>query len=353
MIRGLLIVLLAIVAGWHKPVLAIQNDVAGAGSSFASGVILEWAQAFMADVKGRVNVAYKSSNSGDGLRSVTARTVDFAISDIPLTEADLRHDDLVQFPLVIGAVVPIANIPGVAQGQLRLSGQVVADIYMGVIKFWDDPAIRSLNDMSLPHLAIVPFHRADNSGSSYTFTYYLSKSSDQWRKIAGIGSRLKWPEASKAVKGGDAMKHNVLSTSGALGYLEYGQALRAEVLRVSLKNRSGNFVAANVQSIRAATNILTWSRKSYYETIVDLPGQDSWPILAISYGLIHSTKTDDDDIKDTVSFMDWIYHHGASIAKRNDLLPIENTKLIQQIETTWMGLRNGSGRQVWSLSEHP
>ena len=332
----------------HISAFAADNSIVGAGSSLASAIVQDWSKAFAAQSQNPLQVTYLPSSSGEGIRSITTRSVDFGVSDIPLTAADLSHDDLIQFPLSISAVVPIYHLPAAGDRPLKLSASVLADIYLGKITYWDDQEIIANNpSIHLPHTAIVPFHRADNSGTSYTFTYYLAKNSETWSRTAGIGSRLNWPIKGAGVKSGSGMKQSVQETIGSIGYLEYGQAVSANISRITLKNSSGEFVEANLDSIKAASQRLEWARNSFYEILVDVRGKDCWPILAVSYGLIHKTSGAQSKTKSTIEFMHWIYHHGQVIAQQNNLLPLENQKLIQQIETVWSELRDESGKQLW------
>ncbi len=253
----------------------------GAGSSFAAPIVNLWGAAFAK--LHHIEVQYHSVGSGDGIRSVAGRTVDFAMTDVPLTQADLAKDDLVQYPLVISAIVPVANVPGIEASQLRMSGPLLAQIFLGKISSWHAPELRSLNpDLALPDLPINVIHRSDTSGSTFVFTYYLSKVSQEWSGQLGIGSLLDWP-TGESVRGNEGVAEAVSHTAGAIGYVERSHALEAGLSQIRLDNGAGRLAAASEESINAALADATFSRPSYYEIAVSRGGDRAWPIVGISY----------------------------------------------------------------------
>jgi phosphate transport system substrate-binding protein len=325
--------------------IAAEPEVEGAGSSFTAFVMQTWAQKFEAQHK--IAVHYQSVGSGEGIRRVSANSVDFAMTDIPLTQTELVQGDLVQFPLVVGAIVPVVNLPNIGPGQLRLSGAVLADIFLGKIDKWNDPALRALNPgLELPALPISVIHRTDGSGTSFVFTHYLSKVSAEWQERLGVGSRLLWPSGNGA-KGNDGVSQNVRDTAGAIGYVEYTYALKYGLTTIRLGNKAGKFVAPNETTIRAALASTTWSRPSYYEVVTDRAGEDSWPIVGVSFALVRRSQASLEDARETLSFMDWVYRDGAAAAAENRYVPLDDKILVKRIETTWKEIKDGSGQAVW------
>lgn len=325
--------------------LPVNADIAGAGSSFTALVMQDWTQKF--EFEHKVAVRYASAGSGEGIRRITANSVDFAMTDIPLTQTELIQADLVQFPLVVGAIVPVVNLPNIVSGELRFSGAVLADIYLGKIVSWSDPALRALNPgANLPELPISVVYRADGSGTSFVFTHYLSKVSVEWQDRLGVGSRLLWPTGTGA-KGNEGVSQKVRETAGAIGYVEYTYALKFGLTTVRLGNKAGKFVAPNEESARAALASTTWSRPSYYEIVTDRAGEESWPIVGVSFALINKNPSNPDDARETFGFMDWIYRDGAAAAAENHYIPLGDKTLIKRIETTWKEVKDRSGQPLW------
>ncbi|HYA76354.1 MAG TPA: phosphate ABC transporter substrate-binding protein PstS [Burkholderiaceae bacterium] len=325
--------------------LAADPEVIGAGATFPAPAIEAWARQFSRE--SRVKLVYRSVGSAEGILRVTARSADFAMTDVPLTRAELAQDDLMQFPVIAGAIVPVVNIPGIGDNELRLSGQLLADLYLGKITTWDDPAIKALNSqLSLPHLPVRVVHRADGSGTSFVFTYYLSAVSTAWDEHLGIGSRLVWPVGSGA-KGSEGVSEAVRDTAGAIGYVEYAYSLEHKLARVQLRNRSGRFVHASEAGVGAALASARWSRPGYYEVPVDREGNESWPIVGISFFLIHKSQEDSRVAVATLNFLHWIYAHGADLAHRLNYLPLGDPSLIRQIESSWDEIRDDRGNVLW------
>ena len=327
------------------PARAADIDVKGAGSTFSAPAIEAWARQF--GQESGVTVSYHAGGSGEGIRRVTAHALEFAVTDVPLTEAELKQDDLLQFPVVVGAVVPVVNLPGVGDGALRLTGVVLADIYLGQITRWDDPAIRALNPgLALPGLPIQVVHRADGSGTSFIFTYYLSKVSQDWEGRLGIGSRLIWP-AGRGVQGSGGVADMVHDTEGAIGYVEQAYAVQHGLASVALRNKAGRYVRADESAVRAALASARWSRPGYYEVLVDRDGEASWPIVGISFALVHLGQEDVADGAATLSFFHWVYVKGAQLAASLHYISLDDSSLIGRIESSWNEIHDDKGEHVW------
>jgi phosphate transport system substrate-binding protein len=320
-------------------------EVVGAGASFPAPAVEAWGQAFARGHEARV--VYRSVGSGEGIRRATARTADFAMTDVPLTQAELRQDDLMQFPVVAGAVVPVVNVPGVGDGALKLTGPVLARIYLGQITRWNEPPLQELNPgLALPELPIQVVHRADGSGTSFVFTYYLSTVEPQWREALGIGSRLHWPVGTGA-KGNEGVAAAVRAASGSIGYVEYTYAVQYGLAAAQLLNRAGAYLRAGEPGVRAALAAARWSRPGYYEVLVDRGCAGCWPIVGVSFALVHRRQDSLEDGAATLEFLRWVLEHGAQAALELQYVPLEDARLVARIESSWNGIRDGRGRNVW------
>jgi phosphate transport system substrate-binding protein len=335
----------ALVALFLTGTALAADEVVGAGSSFTALVMQAWTQQFEAGHKAAVR--YRSVGSGEGIRRVTANSVDFAVTDIPLTQVELVQADLIQFPLVVGAIVPVVNLPHIAPGELHLSGAVLGDLFLGKISHWNDPALRSLNPgLELPDLPVSVVHRSDGSGTTFVFTHYLSKTNAEWQDRLGVGSRLNWP-TGKGAKGNEGVTFGVQETAGAIGYVEYTYAVNNRLTTAKLLNRAGKFVAAGEISIRAALASTTWARPSYYEVVTDRAGDDSWPIVGVSFVLLHKSQGNLDDARETLTFIDWIYRDGGAAAADNHYVPLDDKGLIKRIESGWKDIKDDAGQPAW------
>jgi phosphate transport system substrate-binding protein len=325
---------------------AADLEVIGAGASFPAPAIEAWAAQY--SKAARLSLLYRSVGSGEGIRRVTARAADFGMTDVPLTQAELLQDDLMQFPVLVGAIVPVVNLPGVDDGQLRLTGAVLADIYLGRISRWNDAALKELNpQLALPDLPIRVVHRADGSGSSFVYTYYLSSQSPEWQERLGIGSRLLWP-AGIGAEGNEGVALAVQGTPGAIGYVEYTYAVEHQLVTAQLRNQAGRFVRAGEAGVRAALASAHWQRPGYYEVLVDREGEDSWPIVGASFVLIHKRQDDADSGRATLSFLYWVYSQGALAARKLHYVPLEDAALIGRIESSWNQIHDDQDRVLWT-----
>lgn len=320
-------------------------DVSGLGATFPQPFI----NAVINDFQAQSNIAvrYKGLGSAEGIKRITAKTVDFAGTDIPLTDSELRNDDLIQIPLIAGGIVPVVNLSGVPANQLRLSGEVLADIYLGKLTKWNDARILELNpNLNLPNKSIVVVHREDGSGTSFTFTYYLSKVSLDWDQRFGIGSRILWPVGIGA-KGNDGVAQMVAKTEGSIGYVEYRFAEKYQLSSVNLKNRSGNFVSPNLASFESAFATAEWNRANFYQILTDTNGEKNWPIVAVSYLLVHQKQDVNLEKDETLKFIDWMYKNGTHRAHQESYILINQEPVISQIK---LSLRSLSGTKNNSIN---
>ena len=304
---------------WSLSGLVLAQDVTGAGASFPAPIYAKWADAYHKATGARIN--YQSVGSGAGIKQITAKTVDFGASDAPLTDEQLAKDGLIQFPTVIGGVVPVVNIKGVAPGQLKLTGTVLGDIYLGKVTKWNDPAIAALNPgLALPDAAIAPVTRADGSGTSFLFTNYLSKTNAEWKDKVGEGTTVKWPTGVGG-KGNEGVSAFVQRLPNAIGYVEYAYAKQNKMSYVLLKNKDGHFAAPDDDTFKAAAAGADWS-KSFYQVLTNQPGKDSWPITGATFILMHKVQDKPAAGMSTLKFFDWAYAQGDKTATDLDYVPL-------------------------------
>jgi len=323
-------------------------EVIGAGASFPAPALEAWAERYSHETG--VRLLYRSVGSAEGIRRVTARSADFAVTDVPLTQAELSQDDLLQFPLLVGAVAPVVNVPGIVDGQLRLDGALLADIYLGRITRWDADAIKALNPgRELPALPIVVVHRGDGSGTSFVFTYYLSATSAAWQDRLGIGSRLVWP-IGIAATGSEGVAQAVHDTVGAIGYIETAYAAGRGLATVQVRNKAGHYARPGRAGTQAALAAARWTRAGYYEILVDRDGDDVWPIVGVSFVLIHRRQEVRADALATLNFLRWIYARGGEIAQPLQYVTLDDAALVARIEASWTEMRDGDGRALWSAA---
>jgi phosphate transport system substrate-binding protein len=332
---------------WSMAFAAFGSDVEvdGAGASFPAPVMRAWAAQYAQ--QGKIDIQYRSVGSGEGIRRLTSRSVQFAMTDMPLTQWELTQNNLLQFPVVVGAVVPVVNLPNVGPGQLRLSGEVLADIFLGDITEWNAPALRALNPgVELPNLAISVVYRAESSGTSFVFTRYLSRVSKSWQRRPGTGSRLLWPVGT-GVRGNEGMVQAVRSSIGTIGYVESSYLPQNNVSSVRLSNQSGHFVLPDARNVADTVAAIKWTRASFYEVVSDRGGETTWPIVGISFALVPTDPKDVTVAAATFDFFDWIYRQGASLAAERHYVPLTEGALVQRIEASWASVRDASGRTLW------
>ncbi len=318
----------ALMAG---PVLAA--DITGAGATFPYPVLSKWSTDY--SVLNGVKVNYQSIGSGGGIAQIKAGTVDFGASDKPLPPDELAQAGLAQFPIVIGGVVPVVHIEGVAPGQVKLTGPVLADIFLGKIQKWNDPAITGLNPgLKLGEAAISVVHRSDGSGTTFNFANYLSKVSEEWKSKVGEGTSIQWP-VGVGGKGNEGVAEYVKQIKNSIGYVELAYALQSKMAWAAMKNRAGNFVGPSLETFQAAAGSADWTKaKDFYLVITDAPGPNSWPIAASSFVLMYKQPKDEARSKTALEFFKWALEKGQAQAKALDYVALPDA-LVKQIEAYW------------------
>jgi phosphate transport system substrate-binding protein len=312
---------------------AHAQNVTGAGASFVYPVMSKWSADYNAATKKKVN--YQSIGSGGGIAAIKGGTVDFGSSDAPLKPDDLAKSGLVQFPSVIGGVVPVVNIPGVTAGKLRLDGPVLADIFLGKVTTWNDPAIAALNPgLALPALKIYVAHRSDGSGTTFNFANYLSKVSPAWKQKVGEGTTVRWPVGIGG-KGNEGVAALVKQLKGGIGYVELSYALQGRMAYASMKNAAGKFVLPGDESFAAAAASADWAgSKDFYLVITNAPGDASWPITATNFILMPRKPKNGATAKAAQQFFGWVYANGDEAARKLDYVPLP-AALVKQVEAYW------------------
>ncbi|MGH8796746.1 MAG: phosphate ABC transporter substrate-binding protein PstS [Caldimonas sp.] len=299
--------------------MALAQDVTGAGASFPAPIYAKWADAYNKATGARIN--YQSVGSGAGIKQINSKTVDFGASDAPLKDDELTKAGLVQFPMVIGGVVPVVHIAGIAPGQLKLSGQVLGDIYLGKITKWNDAALKALNPgVALPDAAIAVVRRADGSGTSFNFTNYLSKVNAEWKTKVGEGTAVNWPTGAGG-KGNEGVSAFVQRLPNSIGYVEYAYAKQNKMAYTMLQNQAGNYVSPDDASFKAAAANADWN-KTFYQVLTGQPGKDSWPITAATFILMHKVQDKPAAGVASLKFFDWAYAHGDKMAADLDYVPM-------------------------------
>jgi phosphate transport system substrate-binding protein len=325
---------------------AYAVDVTGAGATFPNPVYQKWAEAYKATANTAIN--YQSVGSGAGIKQIEAGTVDFGASDKPLEQDELQKNDLVQFPAVIGGIVPIVNLPGIKSGEMRLTGTVLGAIYLGKVKTWDDPAIKELNPkVKLPNTPINVVHRADGSGTTYNFTYYLGAVDADWQDKVGANTAVDWPTGVGG-KGNEGVSALVQQTPGSIGYVEIAYALQNNLTTTAMTNRDGAVVEPKLSAFQAAAANADWASAPGYKLILaNQPGKDSWPITAATFILVHGKATDAEKTKAVLSFYDWSFKNGQKMAEELLYVPLPEP-LVKMIEKTWeSSIKTADGKPVW------
>ena len=321
------------------------DSVTGAGASFPAPIYSKWAEAYNKATGNQIN--YQSVGSGAGIKQIKEKTVDFGASDMPLKDDDLAAAGLVQFPTVIGGVVPVIHVEGVKPGQLKLTGAVLADIYLGKVTKWNDAAITALNPgVKLPDAVITPVHRADGSGTSFIFTNYLSKVNAEWKAKVGEGAAVNWPANGLAGKGNEGVAQNVQRLPNSIGYVEYAYAKQSKMDYVQLKNAAGNFVEPDDLTFKAAAAGADWT-KSFYQLLTEQQGKDSWPITGATFILMHTAQDKPAQATASLKFFDWAYANGDKAAADLDYVALPDA-LKALIHTKWTAIKDTAGKTVAS-----
>jgi phosphate transport system substrate-binding protein len=312
---------------------ALAADVTGAGASFVYPVMSKWSADYAKATGKQVN--YQSIGSGGGIAQIKAGTVDFGSSDAPLKPEELEKFGLAQFPSVIGGVVPVINVPGVASGAMKLDGDILADIFLGKITMWNDPRIVAINGgLQLPARKITVVHRSDGSGTTFNFVNYLSKVSAAWKQQVGEGTSVKWPTGIGG-KGNEGVAAYVKQIVGGIGYVELSYALQNKMAYSRLKNAAGNYIVPSDDSFSAAASSAEWGdARDFYLVMTNAPGEKSWPITATNFILMYKQPKNASGAKEAKAFFQWAYENGDAQAKALDYVPLPEA-LVQQIEGYW------------------
>jgi phosphate transport system substrate-binding protein len=329
--------------------VASAADISGAGATFPYPLYAKWADIYKKDTG--IGLNYQSIGSGGGIKQIKARTVTFGASDMPLEPKDLTAAGLVQFPTVVGGSVPVVNLDGIGPGDIKLDGPTLADIYLGKITKWDDPAIKKLNPgVKLPSNAIVVVHRSDGSGTTFIFTNYLSKVSPKWASDVGSSTAVEWPTGIGA-KGNEGVSNNVQQTKGAIGYVEYAYALENKMASVDMVNKNGKTVKPSAAAFQAAAAHADWGKSDHFHVILtDEPGPDTWPIAGATFILMPEQPADPAAAATALKFFSWAYAKGGKTAEELDYVPLPQP-VVEQIENMWKAsIKGPDGKPVYSAS---
>ncbi|MBI1422379.1 MAG: phosphate ABC transporter substrate-binding protein PstS [Gammaproteobacteria bacterium] len=325
------------------------SRINGAGATFPYPVYAKWAEKY-ANEKG-VKLNYQSIGSGGGIKQIKAKTVDFGASDAPLKAKDLDEVGLMQFPMVMGGVVPVVNVPGIKAGEMKISPEVLAEIYLGKIKKWDDAKIKHDNpQLKLPSSTITVVHRSDGSGTTWVYTNYLTKVSKEWAEKVGNDKAVAWPTGVGG-KGNEGVASYVKRIKGSIGYVEYAYALQNKMSYAQLRNHDGHYVAPTSENFQAAAAGADWEHApGFYMVLTDQPGANSWPITGATFILVYKNQDKPEVGKEVLKFFDWSYHHGGEMAEKLDYVPMPE-KVVKLVEETWAKeIKGADGKAIWSAS---
>jgi len=337
----------AIAAAIAYPAIAI--DISGAGATFPYPIYAKWADAYKKETGNGLN--YQSIGSGGGIKQITAKTVTFGATDMPLKPEQLAKDGLVQFPTVIGGDIPVVNLQDIKSGDLKLDGPTLAKIFLGEIKAWNDPAIQKLNPSAkLPSQAIVVVHRSDGSGTTFIWTDYLSKVSADWKSKVGANTSVEWPVGIGA-KGNEGVANNVANTKGSIGYVEYAYAKQNKMTTVNMVNKDGKSVAPSAKAFQAAAANADWEKaEGFYVILTDEPGPDSWPIAGATFILIHKQPQDPAAAAEALKFFSWAYAKGDKMAEDLDYVSMPD-KVVTAIQKEWAAkVKDAGGKPLFAAA---
>ena len=320
-------------------------DISGAGATFPYPIYAKWADAYKKQTG--IGLNYQSIGSGGGIKQIGARTVTFGASDMPLQPDQLEKIGVIQFPTVMGGIVPVVNLAGVKANELTIDGPTLARIYMGEIKKWNDPALAKLNPSAkLPDAAIAVVHRSDGSGTTFIFTNYLSKVSGDWKSKVGSNTSVEWPVGIGA-KGNEGVSNNVGNTRGAIGYVETAYAKQNHLTTMKMINKDGKTVSAVPEAIMSAAAGADWARApGFYMIITDSPGAKSWPIAGATFILVPKQPKDPGAAKEALKFFAWAYEKGDEMASSLDYVPMPDS-VVKLIHTHWNEIKGGDGKSVY------
>ena len=321
-------------------------DITGAGATFPYPIYAKWASAYKKETG--VGLNYQSIGSGAGVKQIKAKTVDFGASDAPLKPADLNEFGMMQFPAIIGGVVPVVNLEGFKPGDLKLDGPVLADIFLGVIKNWNDPRIAALNEgITLPNKKITVVRRADGSGTTFLFTDYLAKVSQSWSEQVGVGKAVAWPTGVGG-KGNEGVAAYIQRIKGGIGYVEYAYAKKNALNHVLLKNKTGTFAAPSSETFAAAAANADWEgADGYYVILTDQPGEQSWPITGASFIIVYKAPDNPERVKAALTFYSWAFDNGAAMADELSYVAMPEN-VVENIRSKWASeIKDASGSPLW------
>ena len=321
---------------------ASSSGITGAGASFPAPLYSKWAAEYAKASNVKVN--YQSVGSGAGMKQIEAKTVDFGASDEPLKDEDLKAKGLVQFPTVVGGVVPVINVEGIETGSMVLDGTTLAKIYLGTVTKWNDPAIKALNpDLKLPDAVIAPVRRADGSGTSFNFTNYLSKVNTEWKDKVGEGKAVNWPTGTGG-KGNEGVAAFVSRLPNSIGYVEYAYVKQNNMTYTKMKNAAGNVVAPDDVSFKAAAGSADW-KSSFYQILTNQAADQAWPITAATFIMMHTTQDKPDAAAGTLKFFDWAYSNGDAMSNDLTYVPMpDDVKAI--VRESWANIKDASGNAI-------
>ena len=338
-------------AGAFKSAENIELNITGAGASFPQPIYAKWSYDYNAATGGQVN--YQSIGSSGGIKQIEAKTVDFGASDAPLTPEELEASGLIQFPTVIGGVVPIVNIDGIEPGALKLDGAILADIYLGKISNWNDPTIKAMNpDLTLPDAPITTVFRSDGSGTTFNFTDYLAKVSPDWKDKVGVDKTVKWPTSATGAggKGNEGVSSYVNRMKNSIGYVEYDYAKQNKMSHTALKNAAGNVVQPSAETFAAAGDI-DWSQQAgFYKVITNSETAQAWPIAAATFILVHKQPENPKQVAGVLNFFDWAYTQGDDDAMALDYVPFSDTA-VALFKAQWNEVKGKDGQPVYKAAQ--
>ncbi|MBL0244645.1 MAG: phosphate ABC transporter substrate-binding protein PstS [Rhodoferax sp.] len=318
------------------------QEITGAGATFPAPIYSKWAAEYHKSTGVKVN--YQSIGSGGGIKQIDSKTVDFGASDMPQTDEVLKSKGQMQFPTVMGGVVPVINVKGIEPGQLKLTGQLLGDIYLGKVARWNDPAIKALNPgLNLPDAAIAQVRRADGSGTTFIFTNYLSKVNAEWKSKVGEGTAVNWPVGAGG-KGNEGVAAFVARLPNSMGYVEYSYVKQNKMNYALVQNATGNFVKPEDDSFKAAAAGADWA-KSFYQILTNQPGKDAWPISGATFILMHTKQDKPANATEVLKFFSWAYKHGDKTAADLDYVPMPKP-VIAAIEKAWGDIKDNAGKPV-------
>lgn len=323
-------------------------DISGAGATFPYPIYAKWADTYKKDTGNGLN--YQSIGSGGGIKQIKAKTVTFGATDKPLDQKELEADGLIQFPMVMGGIVPVINVEGIKPGEIALDGPTLAKIFLGAISKWDDPAIKKLNEgVKLPSAAIAVVHRSDGSGTTYCFTNYLAKVSPDWKSKVGSEAAVEWPVGIGA-KGNEGVANNVAQTKGSIGYVEYAYAKQNKLTFANMANKEGKIVAPEMKSFQAAAANADWkSVPGFGLMLTEQSGADSWPITAASFILMHTVPQDAANSSEALKFFDWAYKNGDTMAEELDYIPMPDN-VVELVHEEWKKIKDVSGKPIFAMN---